>query len=342
MKPTIINAIFLLMLGFIVSCGSNNNSTSLKPSENDAKKLETEGSAIDQNNPTLMVFPSDALLERLGCISQIENQGTVCYSRDFNKVFIQDSELKFVVASVEECFSKIGYPMENLEQQLKQISNDNAMDAMEGVSKDARTILMNTARPDFIIEIDYDYKQDPMSRNPKKILNYIITALDAYTNKSIASVTRADVGKGNENGSLASLIKADITANIADFQKQIKERFADELANGIEITLRMTTDEKAKFNFSDECLGSTNYNDWINAWLKKNTIKSTFKPVKNTDKEMKFTNVRIKPKTENRQRYSAFDFANDLKNDFAKACGAKATNRTQGIGDAYLVISGLK
>lgn len=333
---------FLFCYVFIISCGSNQRENSLKPTEKESESLKTEGNAIDQTNPTLMVFPSDALLKRLGCINQIENQGTVCYSRDFNKVFIQDSELKFVIASVEECFSKIGYPMENLEQQLKQITNDNSMDAMEGVSKDARTMLMNTARPDFIIEVDYEYKQDQMSRNPKKILNYIITALDAYTNKSIASVTRADIGSGGESASLAGLIKSDLNQNVGDFRKQIKQRFSDELANGIEITLRMSTDEKAKFKFNDECLGSVSYNDWINDWLKKNTIKSTFKPVKNTDKEMRFTNVRIKPKTENGQRYSAFDFANDLKNDFSKGCGAKATNRTQGIGDAYLVISGLK
>ena len=331
----------LLCFVFIASCGPNHE-TSFKPDEKEAVNFETEGNAIDQTNPTLMIFPSDALLKRLDCIKGVENQGVTAYERDYNKSFIQDSELKFVIASVEECFSKMGYPLENLEQQLKQIANDNAMDAMEGVSKDARTLLMNTARPDFIIEVDYEYKQDQRSRNPKKILNYIITALDAYTNKSVASLTRADLGSGEENISLGVLIKADLDQNIGAFQKQIKQRFSDQLANGIEITLRMTTDGNANFKFSDECLGNENYNDWINSWLKTNTIRSSFKPVKNTDKEMKFTNVRIKSKNDNGQRYSAFDFANDLKNDFSKGCGAKAINRTQGIGDAYLVISGLK
>jgi len=264
------------------------------------------------------------------------------YSRDYKKAFIQDSELKFVIASVEESFAKVGYPLENLEQQLKQIDNENGMDAMEGISKDARTALMNSARPDFIIEIDYEYSQDPMSRDPKKILNYIITALDVYTNKTVASITRADVGKDNPDGSLPALIKSDLAGNIADFQNQIKQRFADELANGVEISLRITTEEKVNFNLTDECLGNQNYNDWVNEWLKKNTVKSTFKPVKNTDKELRFTNVRIKPKTADGQRYTAFDFANDLKKDFSKACGIAATNRTQSIGDAYLTVTGLK
>ncbi len=331
--------IFLLSVITLVSCNSNNK---LTPTESESKSSVTEGNNIDQTNPTLMVFPSDALLKRLGCIKEIENQGLVSYSRNYNKAFIQDSELKFVIASVEESFAKVGYPLENLEQQLKQIANDNSMDAMEGISKDARTALMNTARPDFVIEIDYEYSQDPMSRNPKKILTYIVTALDVYTNKTVSSITRADIGKDNPDASLASLIKADLVDNMSDFQNQIKQRFADELANGVEISLRITTDEKVNFNLTDECLGNENYNDWVNDWLKKNAVKSTFKPVKNTDKELRFTNVRIKPKTADGQRYTAFDFTNDLKKDFAKACGIAATNRTQSIGDAYLTVTGLK
>lgn len=341
MKKIGINIFCPLIYLFLISCGSEGNK-GLKPTEKESEGLQTEGNAIDQTNPTLMVFPSDALLKRLGCISQIENQGTVCYSRDFNKVFMQDSELKFVIASIEESFANAGYPLENLEQQLKQIANENSMDAMEGISKDARTMLMNTVRPDFVIEIDYEYKQDPNSRNPKKILTYILTALDVYTNKAVASITRADISVEGNNASLAGLIKSDLAENIVNFQKQITQRFSDELANGVEITLRITTDEKVKFNLSDECLGTDNYNDWVNNWLKKNTVRSAFKSVKNTDKELKYTNVRIMTKTKDNQKYSAFDFANDLKRDFSKGCGISATNRTQSIGDAYIILTGLK
>jgi hypothetical protein len=320
----------VVLIGNFNSCGD------------DSFKSKNTETIKHQLSPTLMIFPSDALLKRLGCIDEIENQGTISYKRNYGKALIEDSDLKFAIASVEESFSSNGYPMENLEQQLKQIDNDNSMDAMEGILKDARTMLMNTARPDFIIEIDYEYKQDPNSRNPKKILNYILTALDVYTNKSVASITQADMEVENGNCSLASLIKNDLGKHISEFQSQINQRFTDELDNGVEITLRITVDENTNFNLTDECLGSQNYNDWVNEWLKKNTVRSSFKPIKNTDKELKYTNVRIKPKTENGERYSAFDFTNDFKNSFSKACGIKATNRTQGIGDAYIIISGLK
>jgi hypothetical protein len=302
----------------------------------------TTQSNVNQYNPTLMIFPSDALLRRLSCIKEIENQGTTSYDRNYGKSFIQDSELKFVIASIEETFSKANYPLENLEQQLKQIANEKATDAMEGVSSDARTLLMNTARPDFIIEIDYEYRQDPTSRNPKKILTYLLTAIDAYTNKTVASITRTDIGKGSDGASLSSLIKDDLDGIISDFQNQINQRFKDLLANGVEISLRIVTDENTNFNLGDECLGNENYNDWVNTWLKDNTVQSAYKSVKNTDKELKFTNVRIQTLKSDGRKYTAYDFANDLRKDISKACGVSAVNRTQGIGDAYIIITGLR
>ena len=328
-KLLLITTLLLLVI-FFVACNNEN-------------KIEsTTENSVNEYNPTLMVFPSDALLKRLGCIKQVDNQGTIVYDRNYSKSFIQESELKFVIASIEETFSKANYPLENLEQQLKQISNDNAMDMMEGISTDARTMLMNTAKPDFIIEIDYEYKQDPNSRNPKKILTYFLIAIDSYTNKTIASVTRSDIKNDDGNNSLSSLIKEDLVNIISDFQSQINKRFNDMLKNGVEITLHIAIDENVNLNLGDECLGTENYNDWINQWLKKNTIKSSYKSVKNTDKEMKFTNVRISTKTPDGQKYTAYDFTNDLKKDFSKSCGLSIANKTQGIADAYLLLKGLK
>jgi hypothetical protein len=326
-------SLFLLLASVAivaVSCKKSNNLN------------DNMGGEVNRYNPTLMVFPSDALLKRLDCLNEIDNQGTVSYDRNYSKSFVQDSELKFVIANVEGAFSKSNYPLENLEQQLKQINNEKTMDAMESISTDARTQLLNTARPDFIIEVDYEYKQDPSSRNPKKILTYILTAIDVYTNKNVATITRSDIGNDDGSGSLAALIQKDLNENISDFQQQINNQFKDIIDNGVEITLRINTDENANLALGDECLGTENYNDWVNNWLKKNTVHSSFKSVKNSDKELKFTNVRIKTLTPSGEKYTAFDFASDLKRDISKSCGISCVNKTQGIADAYLVIKGLK
>jgi len=334
LKKTTIICWFLLLI--LLSCDNGQG--------NKGKIIPNIGNtnSIAQTNPSIMVFPSDAYLKRIGCINEFENQGIISYSRDYNKAFIEDEELKFIISSIEESFSQSGYPLESLEQLLKQRTNEGAMDEADNIIKDQKTLLMNTARPDFIIEVSYDNKQDPNSRNPKKILNYTLSAIDMYTNKVIASITRADITNGNEVNSASSIIKKDLINNIPDFENQIKQRFADEITNGVEINLRLTAEGDTKFSFGDECLGTENYNDWVNKWLKANTVKSTYKPIKNTEKELRYTNVRIMTHKGNGERYTAYDFANDLKGEFSKSCGVKASNKTQGIGDAYLIVSGLR
>ena len=107
-----------------------------------------------------MVIPSDGILQKLGCLTTIDNQGVTSYIRNYNGAFINSTDLKFVIAAIEEEFAKVGYPLENLEQQLKMISNENAIDQADGVTRDIRAGVMNTARPDYIIEVEYEMKID--------------------------------------------------------------------------------------------------------------------------------------------------------------------------------------
>ena len=136
-----------------ISCGeSGTNSNSMLPTNSESAAFKKESNAITKSMPSVMVIPSDAMLKRMNCIKQFDNQGVTSYSRDYAKSFIQDSELKFVIAEIESQFSKKGFPLENLEQTLKMITNNNAMDEMEGVARDLRAELMNTAKPDYIVE----------------------------------------------------------------------------------------------------------------------------------------------------------------------------------------------
>jgi len=288
-----------------------------------------------------MVFPSDALLQRIDCLQQVDNQGSRSYIRDYKKSLLVDPDLKFIIGSIEGSFAKSGYPIENLEQQLKQIDNQNAVDEVDAVSKDSKSILLNTARPDFVLEIDYDSAQDPTTRDPRLLVRYILTGIDTYTNKTIASITQQDISN-KDNQSINVLINNNLTKKLDDFQKQLGQRFKDINENGAEITLRVTVDGNTTLQLGDECLGNENYNDHINDWLKTNTVNQSYTPVINTDKELKYTNIRIKARTDDGKKYTAYDFANDLRANLSKSCGISATNKTQGIGDAYITVKGLK
>jgi hypothetical protein len=333
----------LLLLSFLIlmfSCGgsgSTEETGKMVPTSKESQSSKKESNAITQSMPSVMVIPSDAMLKRMDCLKEVDNQGVTSYSRDYAKSFIQDSELKFVVAEIEGQFSSKGFPLENLEQTLKMIGNNNAMDEMEGVARDLRAELMNTAKPDYIVELDYELKQDPKSRNINKTLTYIVKCMDVYTNKSVASVTRANVGKDSESNDVPGLVKEDFSGAIGELSSGITNHFKDLLANGIEITLRLAVLNTSTIALDDDC-GDEEIGEKVVTWLKENTVNSSYKMVKNTETEMYFTNVRIFTQDDSGNSYTAYDFAKDLKKGLKKGCGLSLSNKTQSLGDAFIQV----
>lgn len=339
MKKNFFKVISIITIATLLySCG-NKNKGGLMPTDNQVSSKKQTSNAITQSMPTLMVFPSDAMLQRMGFLKEIQNQGTISYQRDYQQAFIKNPEIKFAIAVIQEEFAKVGFALEDMEQQLKQISNNNAMDEMSDYARDNRAEILNTVRPDYIIELDYDLNTEAKSRNLNKSLNYSIRGLDVYTNKAIASITKANAGVDKKENDVASIIKDDLPVSLQEFRQQITNHYADLLANGIEITLRVVTSNTSDVNIDDDC-GDQELNERINNWLKDNTINQSFKMSKNTSTEMFFTNVRIYANTEDGKKYTAYDFSGELSKALKKGCGLKTRNRTQSLGDALVLIEG--
>lgn len=324
-------------------CGESpeNSNGSLLPTDSQIQAKKQPSNAITQSMPSIIVFPSDAMLKRLGNLKEVENQGAISYERQYQKAFIDDEALKFTVAVIEEEFAKVGFPLENLEQILKQIASNTAMDEMTDVAKDLRSELLNTARPDYIIEVDYDLVTDATSRNLNKSLMYSIKVLDVYSNKTVASISKTNVGKEQAENDTPSLIKNDLPSSLNDLKAQVTEHYANLLANGIEITLRVATTQGSGVALDDDC-GAEEIGENIVEWLKENTVNQSYKMSKNTSTEMFFTNVRIFSQDEDGQKYTAYDFAKGLKKGLKKGCGLDVTNKTQSLGDALIVINGIR
>ena len=303
---------------------------------NDDLPVAGNEDANSQSMPTIMVFPSDALLMTVGCLTEIKNQGTTSYQRDYQKAFIRNPNVKFAIASLQEEFAKNGFRLEDMEQQLKQITNNNAMDEANGIVRDIKTELLNTVRPDYIIELDYNSVVNSRSRNGDGSMTFTIRCLDVYTNKAVASVTKSGVEMA-AGADIASKIKEIIGESMGDFKSQITSHFNDLNKNGVEITLRVATNGKGGIDMDDDC-GNEEIGEKINTWLKLNTINQAFKMVKNTEVEVAYTNVRIKAREANGMKYTAYDFAKDLKKGLKKGCGLAVSNSTQSLGDALLII----
>ncbi len=315
----------LAMAVALVSCGGGGTSTAV-----DVKQTQ---------KPTMLVLPSDQLMQRFGCIRTEVSLGKQLQVRDYNSYLLTDPDAKFIIASIQSAFIEFGYPLNDLEQTLKSINDQEMVDEVSGIKKDSKTILLTNARPDIILELDYDMTTDRSSRDYSKSLTYTLRAIDAFSNKVVATIQAA--GVKNAKGNTASMMGEAIQKNSKDFTKQINNHFDDLIANGRDITMRVMIDANESFTMSDESIYGDTYADFILDYMKVNTMMGTYNLQRNTDTEMYFANVRIKTLNDNGTQYSAYDFARELSKALNKECGVKSKNVTQGLGDAMIIIKGM-
>lgn len=331
MKKTLLSILAAASILF-AACGGNNKNESY-----------AESATVDvtqQQKPRMLVIPSDQLLERFGKLNPEDAQGKTVYNRDFAGYLLADKDSKFIIATIQDAFIAFGYPLNDLEQTLKSINDQEMVDEVDGIRKDAKTMLLTTAKPDIILELDYSLANDEKSRNLDKSLTYTLRAIDAFSNKVVATIQQAGFKKAGEN-SPAVLMKNALDQDSKKYTSQINDFFNTVVTHGRDITVRVTINGDVNLSMSDECLDGDTYTDFIIDWMKTNTLKGAYNMARNTDTEIYFTDVRIKALNDNGTQYSAYDFARELSKALNKGCGVKSQNRTQGLGDALISIKGM-
>ena len=322
-------SIIALLAIVLMSCGGNGGNQS------------NTVNVTQQQKPAMLVIPSDQLLQQFGKLKQQEALGKTLQVRDYNGYLLTDQDSKFIISTIQSAFIQMGYPLNDLEQTLKSINEQEMLDAIDGIQKDAKTILLTTAKPDIILELDYNIVTDRSSRDFKKSLTYTLRAIDAFSNKVVATIQQTNFEGNSKAATPATLMEAALAKDTKGFTQQINNHFNTIIETGREITLRVTIDNGVNLTMSDECLDGDTYSDFIIDWVKVNTLLGAYNMNRNTETEMYFTNVKIKTLNDNGTQYSAYDFARELSRALNKGCGIKSRNTTQGLGMATISIKGM-
>ncbi|MBO7054659.1 MAG: hypothetical protein J6W37_04680 [Bacteroidales bacterium] len=322
----------------LFSCGNSEN-------QNQEKVTYDAGSGNvvnvnEQQKPKLMVLPSDKLLQRWKMLKQENAQGKTILVRDFNGYLLKDQNSTYVISAIQRAFVDYGFPLDDLEQTIKQITDQDILDDVDEIQKDAKTILLTTAKPDIILELDYELRDNMASRNMDKSLTFTLRALDAFTNQVVGTIQETEFGKGSGSGP-EKLMEDAIKKDGNEFTGQINKHFANIVANGRNITVRVTLEKGVSFKMDDECLDGDSYTDFIIDYMKTNTYKGAYTLTRNTSTELYFTNVKIPTLNSDGTQFSAYDFARALSKALNKGCGTKSKNKTQGLGDALISIKGM-
>lgn len=342
MKTIKIISAALLAIAF-ANCGGNQNKGLADGASGDLEAYEnSDVNAVVQALPQIMVIPGDQTLQTFKCLKTETVNGRSFVIRDFQNYLLKDYRARRIISTIQDAFIDVDFPLSDFEQTLKQLNTQEALDMADGIDKDAKTLLLFTAHPDIILELNYFSSKDKgmsmtshnYSNKGERDISYTLTALDAYTNKSVATINAVNI----KNESTTKGLQEDLKKQLPKFQKDIQKYFSDILTRGREITVRVAIAKGCNVNLNDESIEGDTYTDWIIDYMKAHTIKGAYKMQNNTNKELSFTNCRIKLLNEDGTQYGVYDWTRDLAKNLRKNLGLKVTNKAQGLGEVLLVI----
>ena len=325
---------------FLASCGGNQTNSLTEGASGDMDSyVNSDVNAIEQARPTIMVIPSDNLLKYYKSLTTESVDGQNVIIRDYNKYLLTNNDNKAVLSTIQQAFADANYPIQDLEQTLKQLNTQEATDMVDGLDKDAKTMLLTVAQPDIILELDYSSKMDMKGdlTNARNV-SFTLNAIDAYTSNVLSSTTMGGIKGSNTAEAIAEPLKETMPKLMGDIQRS----YSDVLQRGRNVTIRVNVDAESNLSLNDESIEGDTYADWINDYIKTHTVKGAYKMQRNTNKELYFVNCRIPLTNEDGTQFGVYDWAREMAKSMRKNLGVSCTNKAQGLGEIVLTVNGVK
>lgn len=290
--------------------------------------------------PTVMVIPSDAWCQQNGFGQTVDVMDKPTFVPDYRAALQNSMNLKLAIAKIGELMADRGFPLESMEQTLKQIDLENAEQMLisskngNEMAETALDQINRTAKPDIIMELSWEEQQ----QGPKRSLTYILSGLDAYTNKQIAGASGHSAP--SLSADVTTLLEEAVTANLDAFNNQLQTHFEDMADNGREviIDIRVFDNNEAGVDLETE-FDDEELIDILKMWFQDNTVKHRFTTGAYTETRARFSQVRIPLYNENGMAIDATDFVKPLTKMLKKApynIPCKVTSR--GLGRVMIVL----
>lgn len=243
--------------------------------------------------PTIMIIPADIYCNRAGYTKTFDNQGNKTVVSDYTKMFQNDENIRLVISKISGMMADRGFPLKDLEAELKNIAQEQAEDNMTTSSTSGSSIdetpldaILRTAKADIIMDIDFSVTKN----GPNKSIKFTLNGLDAYTSKNIASA--AGVGKPSASADAAVLMEEAVLVHLDNFNARLMAHFEDLFANGREVRIYIKTFASWGKTLEEE-YGDKELKEIISDWMAAATVKGRFTTLQSTDKILKFEQVRI-------------------------------------------------
>lgn len=295
--------------------------------------------------PTIMVVPSDVYCITRGYSMTFDNQGTQVTLPDYKKAFQNDSELRMVISKMSGIMADRGFPLKDLEQELKNLASEAAETNMmassssgSGITESPVDALKRTAKADIIMDLDFNIKQ----QGPKKYITFTLNGLDAYTSKNVASA--AGAGQPSSAATPEILLEEAVLSHMDGFNGRLMTHFTDMFANGREVKVMIKTFANAGISLEDEytIAGTTDMlSILIEDWFATNTVSGRFSLSDGTQNFMRMEQVRIPMMYTRNNQERAMDtrtWVNNLSKYLRDNVQIESKVYMRGLGEAWLIV----
>jgi hypothetical protein len=295
--------------------------------------------AQEMVKPSIMVIPSDVLMNKKNYLKQHMVNGTTQVSIDYKRMFTEDEEIKLAISKIGELFTDRGYDLHDLESGLKNVSTDRTIEfSVEGrngemLEKSLLDEVLESSETDIRLDLTYSVTKES---GPFRSLTFNIQAIETYTNKQIAAASGTSDNTSETN--VSRILEQAVLRHIPNLQSQINNYFSSVRTNGREIGLKILILNKSKYRFDDPVNDDLYLSDIIEEFIEQKSMNGYYKIVKDTPYEFEFNPIRIKFLDDKGRKVSARSFLRDLDSHLRRNYNITSSRFTKGIGKGYLII----
>ena len=232
--------------------------------------------SLSAMKPTLMVVPSEAWCKAHGYEQTFDNQGMIEEIPDYKAAVSSDQQLNAIISKINTLMADRGFPLKDLQQNLRSISNLSAEDRLitsktsgSNIQESPLDRLRRTAKADILLEIDWMVN----TVGPKSSIAYNLRAIDAYSNKQVAGAQ--GTGKGSFSAEIPVLLEEAVQDHMDSFVERLQSHFDDLLTNGREVVLDMRVFDIGTIDF-EKMYGDLELSEVIDNWLSDNCVNHRF------------------------------------------------------------------
>jgi hypothetical protein len=296
--------------------------------------------------PTIMVVPSDQYCISKGYKMVFQNQGATQTLPDYKTALQSDPDLRLVITKMGQIMADRGFPLKDLETELKNIAQENAEASMltssssgSEMAESPIDVLKRTAKADIIMDLDFKIEK----KGPQKYIVFNLKGLDAYTAKQVTGVAGAGEPSGSATPEL--LLEEAVISQMDNFNGGLMNHFKDMFEKGREVKVQIKkwgsweNSLETEFDVDGEQKELTTI---IEDWMADNCVSGRYNLSDATENFMKLEQVRIPmTKVDAKGRERAVDtraFVNDLKKYLSEKFQITSKLYLRGLGEAWLIL----